>query len=213
MLVTGPITDPTPLIRQLQATLPGVTADIIRMELFDAVRDFCRRSLAIRAEALETLPAGASELVIANGEGLEVIKVLKVVTSEGKEIPPSSSRPFVVDMGGPRRFYCPGEEENVVTFDGTSQEDLQLIMTCAVQPMAGVELIPASLWNKHYEAVRQGTIGRLYDQPGKSYSSQQKAAMALRRAFNMANDARVVAERANTMTDNVWRYPRQGGWV
>lgn len=207
MYVTQALSDIQPLIVQLLTENNGTTEAGVKSVLFDALRDFCQRSLAVRCDDQETLAANTSELVLPQDGNVEPVKVLKIryADGSGRWVVPQDTHPYVPVLGDPRRFYQPAP--NRVVFDGKPQRDIPMTLITAVKPVTLAAQIPEALYNEHFEAVLAGARGRLWTQKNRPYSSAQEGNMQLRRAINLASEARVRAEAGNTTGQPAWRYP------
>lgn len=198
------------LFRDVRAIVPGVTDDVANMELYNTLHEFCRRSLAVRADTEDVLPAGTADFVLADTEdGWKVIYVVSLRNEQGPLRPRPAlrqTRPLPAYMG----YWC--EPPNHVHFGAPSVNQMQVNGIVALGPGPSCaqkcQSVPQTIWDDHYEAIRAGTLGRLYMQPAKPYSNLANGRLLMTRAHALTGEARVQADKASTMADPPWAYPR-----
>lgn len=199
------------LFRDIRAIVPAVTDDVVAMELFTTLDEFCRRSLSVRGTSKDILAAGTSDLRIADtGDGLEVIQIFAFRTPAGliRPRPALNYQPRTM-MAGAQYFWC--EEPNHAFFDGVAQFDTELEGIVALAPSSACDSsctrVPQQVYKENYEALRAGTLGRLFIQPGKVYTNLLQGRAMMTRANHRTMEARVKADQENTMGDAPWRFP------
>lgn len=69
------------------------------------------------------------------------------------------------------------------------------------------DTIPDFLYNRWVEQIKDGVLGRLYGQPGKTYTNLVQSQYHLRRFQNGIAEARDIGRRRYTNVDSGWKYP------
>lgn len=199
------------LFRDIRAIVPSVTDEMVSIELSAALDEFCRRSLSVRGTTLDVLAAGVSDIRLADtGDGLEVIRIFGFKHPNGWIRPRPALRAMPSrGMTGLQYFWC--EEANHAFFDGAAPADVELEGIVALAPglacAGNCSRIPEQVYKENYEALRAGTLGRLYIQPGKAYTNLVSGRAMLARANARAMEARTTADQENTLADAPWRFP------
>jgi|SRR5262245_9394375 len=203
-------------VRDVRVIVPSVTDDMVRLELFNCVRDFCLQSLAVRADTLDTIAAGSDGVVLADtDDGMEVVKVISLSTTNGRLRPipalrlsqsPAPSAP----VNGLAGYWC--DAPNSVRVWAPPVIDVDIAGVVAVAPKVNCAenfmKVPEVLYQQHYEAIRCGTLGRLYMQLGKPYSNMPQARLMMGRANARSIQARITADQSDTMGEPPWTFPR-----
>jgi hypothetical protein len=190
----GPDPSVERLFDNVQAVVPAVGLAMVKLAAWNTIEEFyiqstfCREHLfwkmAGGVQTIDFNPFSATELVawVLSYKGL----------SRGKIEPPGVLRDLTFPASTEEREGEAWLALKPVSFDavncGCSQE----------------------LWSSWFEPVLDGTLGRLYSQPAKPYSSPQLAQYHMRRYRAGIARARDVANRGFT-NGVAWRFPYFAG--
>jgi hypothetical protein len=164
------------------ATLPATTTPLIQLALWNAIEEFCIRSLYFREKIwwqmapgvyqVDFNPFSASQLVtwVVNQNGLTNFRVVPPAILEDLQVPPTGSR-----TGWAWVVLKP------TSFDALSKSGA----------------FP-ELWTTWFETMLDGTMFRLTGQPAKPWSSAQMAQYHGTRFRMGLNRARDISERLHT---------------
>lgn len=197
------------LIRDVRVVVPGVTDAVVAMELYNTLKEFCQRSMVVRAETQDVLMAGQQDFVLADVEGWEVIYVVSLRHEEGWLRPRPQLRQMR-SLAAQSGYWC--DPPNHVHFSAPFDKETAIDGIVALGPgpscAQNCQMVPKIIWDRHYEAIRAGTMGRLYIQPSKPYSNLGTGRMMLQRAHALTGEARVTADKESTVADPPWAFPR-----
>ena len=170
----------------IQATLPGVVLEVIRMELWNAIEEFCLRSTFYRAKAPWAMSPYTREYDFNPYDSSQVVfSVLKVLGLPIYSVNPPAI--LVDDSAG---------------ISG-ARSGIALV---ALKPIAFDCDLPGDLFNRWFECMLDGTKARLMGHPAKPYSSPSMAEYHMKRFRVGLNLARAEAEQLNSGQSN-FRFP------
>jgi hypothetical protein len=184
------------LMDNLRINLPGATDNAIRIELWNALDDFCREALAWREAIQITLVPGTYTYEVAPA-GTEVVRAFSV-----------DHTTFDVSTAV--------FEFNTIAFtvaptiaDVVDPLFVVAALTPALAQGADIEnLIPSDMWSRWHRAILAGTLGRMMAQPAKPYSNPQLAAYWQRKYQSDRAIARRSAATNDVQGAQLWRFPR-----
>jgi hypothetical protein len=173
------------LFDNIQAVLPSVQLPVMEMELWNTIQEFCQRSTYCRSSVQWQLAEGAREVDFnpysATMTAFQIIAQMGLL--HYTVMPPAR----MIDTG----------------LASTVRNGWALL---ALKPVS-YSYVPPILFDLWFEALRAGTMWRLYRQPAKPYSSPQLAEMEGRSFRDYVRQARDQAERFNSGQQPAWRFP------
>lgn len=176
----------TRLYDAVESIVPGVAHPVVQMVMWDAIEEFCVRSTFWRETMEWVMPIGNREVDLNPvGSGAIVANVL--------------------DVRGLTSFsvYPPA----LLTDSGSTDQPRSGFAYVSCKPTRLGNAIPSFLVDDWYEGIKDGAMGRLYQQPGKPYSSPQLAEIHLKRFRTQMRLARDQAERFNSRGPAQWSFP------
>lgn len=177
------------LLDNVQATVPSVTLEMVKMQAWNAIEDFYIRSTARREKLFWQMALGVQQLDFNPFD--ENWLVAWVLDVHGLYYPKVVMPATIID-----------------TQPATSVRTGSVLL--ALKPVAYgtcCGILPVELWSQWFETILSGTLARLYLQPAKPYSSPQLAAVEMRKFRNGINQARDIADRGFTDGGGRWMYP------
>jgi hypothetical protein len=178
------------LYDNVQSQVPAVGLAAVKMAAWNTVEDFYIRSTSRRETVYWQMAVGIS-MVDFNpfDETWLVAWVLSFCgIHRGKVVPPGE----LWDLD-----YPSGARKGTVLL--------------ALKPVSFDANLPPELWSTWFETILDGTLGRLYAQPAKPYTSPQLAQYHMN-AFNAGvKRARDTAQRGNTDGPGRWAFPYFAG--
>ena len=169
-------------VKEIHAKVPGAVEEYIYDQLKLVLKDFFQRTKSWRAfTGPHTLPANDGTLCLNPVDAYsDVIQVL-TVTRNGSALSQVDLRvvPSMIttnnDNQNPSRFYL--EPYHTIKLWPVPAIDIEgVYVTAALTPRLRTDnRIAAWVIDQHYEAVKAGTLQRLYEEPDKLYSNVAKA--------------------------------------
>ena len=187
--------DMTRLLHLLEMKLPGASKAGIKAELYETVSEFFRDSSSWVEKIQVNVVAGTTEYELTPSVG-QVIRLWGVV--DANNLPIADVMPTV---GTLRLGYTPNQN---ATFFAYAVLNVTLPTDSDKLPV-----LPDWLLQLYTHVILDGTLGRMYGQPQKTYTNDQLMAYHLRRFRDGVAMARVATIRANTVGTQNWQYPRQ----
>ena len=199
-------------LKDLLPRTPGATRAVVAREFRLAAREFFAQSRTWR-ETLDPVDVVADQAEYTpvpsdpvNSELLDVIAV------EFNNFPLQSiaGRPSGATSGqAPYGWYVP--EPGAVSLYPTPSEDLVggLRFHIALTPKIDATVLPDWIFTRYYDALFDGTLGRLFAHPAKAYSNLTGADYHLRRFRTWIQQASGDAKQGHNNSQN-WRFPRFG---
>jgi hypothetical protein len=187
----------TRLYDNIRLMCPGVLDQVIDIELWNTIDEFCRVSDAWRETAPIALVAG-DDLYTIKPAGAEVIEVQGIVH-------PTLDTSGVVYELGEVGF------SSVPTADDVAAGPFFVTMTLTPSLDAGTDVenwIPGDLWSQYYQAFLSGTAARLMGQPAKPYSNPNLSVFHARRFRNFMAQARYEVEAGSVKGAQFWSFPK-----
>lgn len=171
----------------VQTVVPGVTFAVVQMAVWDTIDEFCTRSTYLRETLSWTLPP--------NERSVDLNPISAVLTAV-----------WVLDVTGlnPYRVDPPA----ILHDGGDATQGRSGYAWVACKPTRLTTNLPAVLVDNWYETLKDGTLGRLYMQPAKPYSSKELALFHGTRFRDGLRLARDAARKFNAGPNpGTWQFP------
>jgi hypothetical protein len=187
------------LVNELQVKLVGSTINLLRLEIWNMLNDFCRESWAWRETIQTTLTAGEDTYAITP-VGTEIVAALSV------DHDTLDLTGVAYEFGTITLYTAPSAAD-------VAAGDLNTVVALAPAINTGSDienLIPADMWSKHHKAFVNGVLAMMMVQPAKPYSNPQLAAYHQRVYKAECAVARRAAETGDVRNAQLWRFPGFG---
>lgn len=214
-MLTIPVVDPrTTWVQNVHARLPGADVSAILLELQSTVEEFCIRSLALQHDVEFTVVSGTSEYSF---EEIDSVGTPEQVTWngvrglyahsatfgwDGLRRHPVDGDPYLFrpQISNPTAFWVPSPQTIELfptppdTLDGET-----FFVTTSLVPIRSVDNIsggaygggvPDMLHDYYFEAILDGTVGRMMLHPKRPYTDVRSAEYHLRRYRNAMRTAK-----------------------
>ena len=197
-------------LKDLLPRTPGIVRAVAKREFINTAREFYRTSTAWR-EVVENVffadDVYAYTVVPQNPES-EVIQVTSVEVN-GRPLAPKSERPLGERGDGTPTLWFPTGLDTIEIWPTPEQYDDEVRVRAILIPTDDAVTLPDVAYAKHYEALLDGTLGRLYGHPAKPYSNPALAEYHLRRFRNAIGAAKGEQIQGGFAGQN-WQFPRYG---
>lgn len=176
--------------------LTGAVDDAIKVELFNAVDEFCRETDIWQEEIPFSTIAGAGivyDIVPTNGTILRLVDLRRVDGS--------------IPISGTMRV--PGELVLPFSFDAGTQ----MLVTVSLAPLDPTQVgsdfpvLDQWIWERHFQTLVHGVIYKMASQPDKTYTDGALVKFHGNKFRNEIGIARADNVRANTTDGQAWRFP------
>lgn len=185
------------LIDSATAKLPGVSAALLKNEIFDVMHEFFTVSSAwLEAISVPIVP-GTVEYTLVPSEG-QIIRLAGVTDTNG------TTQPALMPVIGTLQLAYPSTIAQ--TYTATVVKNVVLPTDRKRVPIAPDWLLP--VWGP---GILDGVLGRMMGQVSKSYSNPALSLYHLKRFLNAIAAARSAALARNTIGGAAWVFPRQFG--
>ncbi len=174
------------LYDNVQATVPGVTLAVLKMDAWNTIEEFYIRSTARRAWVEFGMPIGSDRIDFNPYDETWVVAWVLAVRGIHRHriIPPA----VLVDE-------CNPEQARVGR------------VLLALKPASFNTNLPEELFSNWFETILSGTLFRLYATPAKPYTNPQAAAYHGKKWMAGISRARDIAQRDYTDGPGRWRFP------
>lgn len=184
-------TDVTRLFDNVQALIPGITTDLVALAAWNAIENFYQRSTYRREHVYWRLDPGKAVLEFdPYDKPQNTWRVCRFLGFRGlshpKFIPPGQ----VVDLS------CPVPD---------SQRNGEALL--ALKPQNFETVLPYDVWTNHFETLLNGTLHRLYLQPGKPWSDLNAMTLHGRLYRGGVASARAEAQSHHLRDAGSWSFP------
>lgn len=178
------------LLDNLRIALPGALDGTIQQELFNTVDELCRTANAHRAPFAITTVVGQSIYPVVVS-GFVTLTVMY-----------ASDPGIVFDRDdGTATLASPPEDVRTIALElSLGPDTLEL----------PADWLPDTVWERQYQALLHGVLGRMMGQIAKPYSDRITGAYHARRFRNLMAMARHDANTGGAPGAQRWRYPRHG---
>lgn len=186
-------------IDEVRVELVGASKAGIELALYSLASEFFRDTNAWTEVITLPIVINQQEYRLVPRLGGKIIKLVAVIDQNG--FPVAALLP---DFETLHLRHNPQNTTNV------SQSYNVYVVKTVDDSADGAPDAPKWLLSVYRQAMIDGVLGRMMSQENKSYSNAQAAQYHLRRFQKLESDAKVAAQRQNTMGAQNWRYP--GGW-
>lgn len=177
------------LLDNVQATVPAVTLEMVKLQAWNAIEQFYLDSTVQREKVYWQLAIGAQEL----------------------DFNPFSESWLVAWVLDVRGLYCPRiimPGTVIDTQPPTSVRNGSALLALRPVGFDGCcSTLPPELWAQWFQTVLAGTLSKLYAQPSKPYSSPQLAQFYGAQFRQGIARARDIARREYTDGPGRWKFP------
>ena len=202
-----------PWFHELAARVPGADNNFLEENIVRSIKEFCSESTAWR-EWVEDRTVSEGERAVDLQTGLKShVLLVHEVLLDGRPLH-QVSRLYPESEGPqqPRGWVGDGYVPGRIFLTPVPDKDYEFGLKALVSLTVGKApcKLPTLLTEMFYEAVLDGTLGRLYMQPRKPYSDREAASFHLRRFRRYTRQARDMASRGFTPGGQNWSYPSFG---
>lgn len=199
-------------LRDALPLTPGIVRSLAARELVLACREFYERSLSWRTTIgpVHARTAFAQYFQSPYDDYSDVVAVLGV-SYKGCPLKPMARRPTLSQKSStPTHWWITDVPDAVGLWPSLSADaDDALHFYVALTPKQSVEHLPRIAAIKHYDALLDGFLARVWAHPSKPYSHPAEA--AARRTRFLAAAARYAGEaKQGHAHAQVWNFPRFG---
>jgi hypothetical protein len=205
---TAPSPTLTALFNSIRVKCPGLVDEQMALELMESARVFFSESLAWRESG--TISLSAPTVTIGLGDwrtGAEVI-IPTQINWNGQPLSPIAilSDELQTEVGNPLCYMFDMNKTVTLAPQPNSTPGVAHIFV-ALQPALVNPAIPDEQLSLWYNGLLDTTLGRLYMQPGKTFSNMALGTMHQRKSRAWINKARDAAKRGLTTAEAPWRFP------
>jgi hypothetical protein len=199
------------LMTQAEAKLVGVSTRAMHAEFYDVLTEFFNDSSIWTEHVTFQYQINTIGYPVSVPEG-QIIR-LNAVADWGTNTPPELTAP--ITPGLPRPLPLPALMpqiglivlSNIPSNPGFAQA--QFTLNCSLPASRdGVPIAPDWVLPIWHVGLLDGLLGKMMNDPNKSYSNATGAAYHLKRFRDAIQRARVSKLRANTLGSGAWRFPQ-----
>jgi hypothetical protein len=197
-------------LKDLLPRIPGANQKVVKRELVLAAREFYEQSTAWRVViGPRDLTADKKRYVMSPYDAYaNIVRVLGVEFS-GNPLPAIYRKPPKDDSTSVLGYWLDGADHVCLwPVPKTTVEDA-LTFYVALTPKQTVTTLPQIAASHHYDALLDGTLGRLYSHPAKAYSDLVRAQYHLKRFRSAIGKYAGLAKQGMAGAQS-WSYPRFG---
>ncbi len=197
-------------LKDLLPRTPGVVRSVARRELNLAAREFYRDSDSWREVVEATyFDTGDYEYVVLSSQPeAEVVRVLSVEVN-GSLLNAKAERPLGDRGDGtPHSWFATGPS-SIEIWPTPEMYDDEVRIRVGLIPTVDAANLPDIAQTRHYDAILDGVLGRLYSHPAKPYSNPTLGEYHLRRFRAAIGSAKGETIQGGFAGQN-WVYPRFG---
>lgn len=186
------------MLDTLRLHLPGSLDGVIKLELFNAIDEFCRTSDAYREVLQVPLQEGVTSYILTMPEHMLLARVISVSHQT---------------MGLGWTVYDPASDMLLLSNTPNAEHvETPLYVVVSLTPAQdGLQdlddWLPADVWRNNYQAFLDGALGKMLGQYAKPYSSKDLAVYHLHRFRNAIAVARNEANTGPIKGAQNWMYP------
>lgn len=187
------------LMNQARIELPGASEGGLRGVLWDVINEFFADSNSWTEPIALTLNANTTVYTISPSQGGMILRLVAIIDQNFIAYPA-----FLSSLAPPSAVITLVWPQNInIAVTAYTVKNIILPNTREEIPDAPNWLFPV-----YGRAVLEGLLGRMMNQPSKSYSNDAKAVYHLKRFRDHIQVARVAAERGNLLGGQSWRFPQ-----
>ena len=197
-------------MKDLLPRLPGAVRKVVRRELALACREFyvetCSWQVLIGPK---TAKSGRSRYSLSPyDDHSNVIRVLSVEYN-GSPLRMYPRKPMRGSQTGdaPDSYYLEGIDNVILYPTPTVQATSALNFFVALAPKPDSDYLPKIALTHHYDAILDGTLGRMMSHPAKPYSNPTLGTYHLQRFRAAIGTFSALGRQGNTVGQQ-WSYPR-----
>lgn len=183
------------LMDNLRIRLPGAVDTVLKLELFNTLKEFFSDSSSWYQDVtFQVTPGELSYEIVPNGV-CQVVRLYGVVNGEERAVNASWELPDTLHL-----YTEPSKADTYTArlilsvLDPTTREDYPVFPDWALQAYGN--------------EIMDGVIGRMMSQAAKPYSNERLAIYHMRRFRAGVASARVDALRKYTYRAQAWRFPQ-----
>lgn len=197
-------------LKDLLPRTPGIVRSVARRELILAAREFYRDSDSWSEIVESTFFADDdfSYEVLSSQVDAEIVRVMAVEVN-GTFLQPKVERPIGDREDGTPHSWYPTGPSSVDIWPTPEAYDDTVRIRVKLIPTNEATVLPDIAQTRHYDAILDGVLGRLYAHPAKPYSNPTLAEYHLRRFRAAIGVAKGEAIQGG-FAGQAWVYPRFG---
>jgi len=199
-------------LKDILPRTPGIVRAVAKREFILACREFYRRSAVWRGltESVYWVPGTFSYSVESPDSAAEISQILSVEVN-GLPLDPMVERPQSLRPTGTPTIWIPSPHDphDIEIWPTPDQYDDTVVVRVAMIPLVGSTSLPHMAQARHYDALLDGALGRIYAHPAKAYSNPTLAEYHLKRFNSQISVAAAEAKQGSFVGQN-WTYPRYG---
>lgn len=197
-------------LRDVLPRTPGIVRAVARREFNNTAREFYRQSTAWR-EVCESVYFDSGDFqytVVPQSSDSEVIQVTSVEVN-GIPLTAKTERPLGDRGSGTPTIWYPTGLATIEIWPTPEMYDDEVRVRAILIPTETATTLPDIAAGKHYEALLDGLLGRLYGHPSKPYSNPSLATYHLNRFRNAIGEAAAEQKQGGFAGQN-WQFPKFG---
>jgi hypothetical protein len=174
------------LLDNIQTILPAITPALIKMMAWNAIEEFSLRSTYFREQVQWSMPIGVAEV-------------------DFNPFSSDMSVCWVLNQCGLYKWRVRSPATLVDLYQPTTARTGEALL--ALKPRSFDSNLPPGFWSTWFETILDGTLFRLYGQPGKPWSSPQLAQYHGTRFRQGMSRARDIVNRGGSGQAPSWYFP------
>lgn len=199
-------------LKMLLPQTPGAVRSVVKAEFLKAVREFYEQSGCLRETVVRDVSTGVDSYVINPDTALMTTLRILNVAYDGRGLRILQRKPDrrTDPDGTPTHWYRSGVKTVVLYRIPTVDLEDGLSVYISTLPDTSTNLLPDISETDHFEALMNGTLGRLMQQPAKPYSDAVRATYHLRRFRSAIAEYKGLANKGNVPAGAGWTFNRFG---
>jgi len=195
------------LVTNCLTHLPGALVGTLKLEIFNAVSTFCREgNVWQETQNFSTKVGKTTYEIVAENPDAYYNKLLNLVAFDPSDPDGEVTTPIAV----PAWFDSTTTQ---LVLKNTPTEVQRLRGTFAVVPRATDNMdqypgIPEAFWDKHHDAIMEGTLARMMAQAAKPYSNERLGIFHGRRFKAATSMAKNDLYNGDIRGGQNWSYPQ-----
>ncbi len=184
----------TRLMNNVRLHAPGALDDTFKLELFNALNDFCTDSKIWQEDIDFETVADQREYTIVENEAATMITLMSVVNSDDIPVAATMKTPAVISLQ-----TLPSEAHTLTA----------RVALTVVDPVDTNDYpyMPEWLLKKYYATILEGVVGLMMAQPAKPYTNERMAIYHTRKFRSGIAVARAEVRHQNLYGGQTWRFP------
>ncbi|HLL28969.1 MAG TPA: hypothetical protein VKT73_15135 [Xanthobacteraceae bacterium] len=182
----------TRILDNLRVRLPGALDTALKLELFNVLNEFLKKSNAWQEDILVDVKPGVTDYPIEPADGV-INRVMQVVNSAGINVRATFAVPpdLILEV-------APVQNDTLT---------VTVSLTVADTDRDEFPVFPDWMFSNYYDDFIDGALGRMMSQPAKPYSNERLSIYHLRRFHNAVARAKAEIQHGNLYSAQSWRYP------